>query len=276
MFFKKIEEFKKVVRDIPIDDILIGSDRFRERFDAEALRALADSIRQHGIIEPLVVRYENGLYHLIAGERRLRAAGLAGLSAVPCISIAATQIESVVIAVIENLHRENLNMFEEAAAIRALIEIGSMTQETCARRLAVSQSYIANKLRLLRLSEDEKEAILRCPLTERHARALLRIPDEDERREILSVVIERRMNVAATEEYIESILCAQSRAAEIRAKPERSEQRHKLIVKDIRLFYNSIDRAVDVIKKCGIPVQSSREETESGVLISILLPKTTG
>lgn len=273
MFFKKIEEFRKVVREIPVDDIIVGDGRFRVRFEEEALTALADSIRSHGIIEPLIVRYENGLYFLIAGERRLRAAEMAGLDKVPCISVAATQIEAAVITIIENLHREDLNIFEEAAAIRSLIEIGSMTQETCARRLSVSQSYVANKLRLLRLSEDEKEAILRCGLTERHARALLRLGAEEERREVLAVMIERQMNVASAEEYVESLLCAEARAEEIKSKPERSEQRHKLIIKDIRLFYNSIDHAVDVIKKCGIAVESSRQETEDGTLISILLPR---
>ncbi|MBE6598139.1 MAG: ParB/RepB/Spo0J family partition protein [Ruminococcaceae bacterium] len=273
VFFKKIEELRKVVRDIEIDEIIVGTGRFRVQFEGESMRALADSIKSHGVIEPLIVRFENGLYYLVAGERRLRAAEMAGLSVVPCISVAATQIEAAVIAIIENLHREDLNMFEEASAIRSLIELGSMTQETLARRLSVSQSYIANKLRLLRLSEDEKEAIVRCGLTERHARALLRISAEGERREILSIMIERQMNVAAAEEYIESILCAESRANEIRSKPDRSEQRHKLIIKDIRLFYNSIDHAVDVIKKCGIPVESTRKETDSGTLISILLPK---
>ncbi len=273
MFFKKIEELRKVVRDISTDDIIVGSGRFRVRFEDGAMEALADSIRTHGIIEPLIVRYENGLYHLVAGERRLRGAEMAGLSSVPCITVAANGVEAAVIAIIENLHREDLNMFEEASAIRSLIELGSMTQETLARRLSVSQSYIANKLRLLRLSEDEKEAIVRCGLTERHARALLRIADEDERREILSIMIERQMNVASAEEYVESILCAEARGQEIRAKPDRSEQRHKLIIKDIRLFYNSIDHAVDVIKKCGIPVESTRQETDNGTLISILLPR---
>jgi len=272
MFFKKIEEFKKVVRDINIDDIIIGNGRFRMQFDRESLNSLAESIRQHGIIEPLIVRYENGLYYLIAGERRLRAAELAGLYSVPCISVAATQIESAVINIIENLHREDLNMFEEAVAIRSLIELGSMTQETCAKRLSVSQSYIANKLRLLRLSEDEKTAIIRCQLTERHARALLRLSSENERREVLSIIIERQMNVAAAEEYIESLICAESRGAEIKSKPDKSQQ-HKLIIKDLRLFYNSIDHAVDIIKKCGIPVESSKKETDEGTLISILLPK---
>lgn len=273
MFFKKIEELRKVVREIPVDEIIVGDGRYRVRFDGDALAALADSIRAHGVIEPLIVRYEGGLYHLIAGERRLRAAEMAGLATVPCISVAATQIEAAVLTIIENLHREDLDIFEEATAIRSLIEIGSMTQEVCARRLSVSQSYIANKLRLLRLSEEERGLILQNNLTERHARAILRLGSEEERLAVLSVMIERRMNVASAEEYVESLLCAETRAAEIKSKPERSEQRHKLIIKDIRLFYNSIDHAVDVIKKCGIPVESSRQETEDGTLISILLPR---
>ena len=177
------------------------------------------------------------------------------------------------IAIIENLHREDLNIFEEATAIASLIELSGMTQEQCARRLAVSQSYIANKLRLLRFSKEERERILKNGLTERHARALLRLSEPEERLRVMEVFIERGMNVAAAEEYIESLLCAESRAAEIRSKPPKSEQRHKLIIKDIRIFYNSIDHAVDIIKKSGIPVESTRKETDHGTLISILLPK---
>ena len=142
----------------------------------------------------------------------------------------------------------------------------------CARRLSVSQSYVANKLRLLRLTDVERELILQNSLTERHGRALLRLTDADERLTVLVTMIERNMNVASAEEYVEAIICAKSRAEEIRSKPEHSEQRRKMVVRDIRLFYNSIDHAVDIIKKSGIPVESSRTETEDGTLISILLP----
>lgn len=151
-----------------------------------------------------------------------------------------------------------------------------MTQETCARRLNVSQSYVANKLRLLRLTEDEQSLILSNNLTERHARALLRLSDPAERTRVLKTIIERALNVASTEEYIESLLCAEARANEIKSKAEKSEQRHKLIIKDIRLFYNSIDHAVDVIKRSGIPVESTRKETDAGTLIEILLPRKAG
>ena len=273
MFWGKIKEISRVVREIDIADIKVSDNRVRKITYDSTLDALADSIRDHGIIEPLIVRRDdNGTYHLVAGERRLRAAELVGMSSVPCISVETDQIDAAVIAIIENLHREDLNIFEEASAIAQLTQIGEMTQEVCARRLNVSQSYVANKLRLLRLTDEEKILILSNGLTERHSRALLRLSDESERRRVLGVIIERQLNVASTEAYIEDLLCAEARYSEVKSK-DKSEQKHKLVIKDIRLFYNSIDHAVDVIKKSGIPVESSREETPNGTLISILLPK---
>ena len=275
MFWGKIKEISRVVRELPIGEISVPENRVRHITYDTALDTLADSIRDHGIIEPLIVRREDGgdRYQLIAGERRLRAAELVGLSVVPCVSVEADQIDAAVIAIIENLHRQDLNIFEEAAAIAQLTQLGGMTQEVCARRLNVSQSYVANKIRLLRLTEEEQTLILSNNLTERHSRALLRLSDPEERIRVLQIIIARSLNVASTEEYIESLLCAEARAAEIKAKADKSEQRHKLIIKDIRLFYNSIDHAVDIIKKSGIPVESSRKETPEGMLISILLPK---
>jgi len=282
MFFKKVEEFKKVVREMQIDDIRIPDERVRRIAHDENLASLADSIARHGIIEPVLVReapsHDSSLPTriLVAGERRIRAARACGMTTVPAIVIAATQTEAAVLAIIENLHREDLNIFEEAFAIRSLIELGGMTQEACAARLSVSQSYVANKLRLLRLTPTEQELILQNCLTERHARALLRFPDAEMRTEILRVFIERQLNVAAAEEYVEALLCADARAAEMESRPEKSEGRRRLIIKDIRLFYNSIDHAVDVIKRSGIAVSSTRRETDDGVLIEILLPKHAG
>lgn len=281
MFWGKIKEISRVVREVPIESVLVPEGRIRRISYDEGLVALADSIREHGIIEPLIVRRESGsqifgggeTFQLIAGERRLKAAEILGLATVPCVSIEATDIDAAIIAIIENLHREDLNIFEEAAAIGSLLKLSCMTQEQCARRLSVSQSYVANKLRLLRLTEEERSLILTGGLTERHARALLRLTPGDERLAILNLMIEREMNVASAEEYVESILCAQSRGEEIKRQPEKSERRMKLIIKDIRIFYNSIDHAVDVIKKCGIAVESSRQETADGTLISILLPR---
>lgn len=279
MFWGKLKEITKVIREVDVQDIVVPDGRIRQVAYDENLRALSESIREHGVLEPLLVRKDLvpasdvPVFHLIAGERRLRAAEMAGLDTVPCVSIEANEVDAAVIAIIENLHREDLNIFEEAAAIASLIELSGMTQEQCARRLAVSQSYIANKLRLLRFSKEERELLLKNGLTERHARTLLRLSEPEERLRVMKIFIERGMNVAAAEEYIESLLCAESRAEEIRSKPPKSEQRHKLIIKDIRIFYNSIDHAVDIIKKSGIPVESTRKETDHGTLISILLPK---
>jgi ParB family chromosome partitioning protein len=279
MFWGKLKEITKVIREVDVQAIVVPDGRIRQVAYDENLRALSESIREHGVLEPLLVRKDLvpasdvPVFHLIAGERRLRAAEMAGLDTVPCVSIEANEVDAAVIAIIENLHREDLNIFEEAAAIASLIELSGMTQEQCARRLAVSQSYIANKLRLLRFSKEEREVLLKNGLTERHARALLRLSEPEERLRVMKIFIERGMNVAAAEEYIESLLCAESRAEEIRSKPPKSEQRHKLIIKDIRIFYNSIDHAVDIIKKSGIPVESTRKETDHGTLISILLPK---
>ena len=278
MFWGKIKEISRVVREVEISEIRVPDGRFRRIRCDESLAALAESIREHGIIEPLIVRRVLGLggeaeFTLVAGERRLRAAEMAGLTTVPVVSVEAGEVDAAILAIIENLHREDLSMFEEAASIQSLISLTGMTQEACAKKLSVSQSYVANKLRLLRLSDGEQEKIEENGLTERHARALLRLEDEEERGEVLSIIIKREMNVSRTEEYIEDIICAKSRLAERESKPKGSEQKRKLVIRDIRLFYNSIDHAVDVIKKSGIPVESTRKEVEEGVLISILLPK---
>jgi len=280
MFFKKVEEFKKVVREVEIQEIFVPEDRVRQIIPDAGLAALADSLSKHGMIEPVILRQEpsgEGLRKiLVAGERRLRAARMCGWATVPSICIEATQTEAAVIAIIENLHREDLNMFEEALAIRSLIALGSMTQETCAKRLSVSQSYIANKLRLLRLSPVEQDLICQNNLTERHARAALRIPGTAERMQVLENFAKRQMNVAAAEEYVEALLCAAARGEEMKNKCGKSDLHHRLVVKDIRLFYNSIDHAVDVIKRSGIPVESTRTETDAGTLIEILLPRKVG
>lgn len=281
MFWGKIREISRIVREVPVDAIVVSDNRIRHAVQDAALTALAESIREHGVIEPLIVRRmdenvsretKSDLWELIAGERRLRAAILAGKLTVPCVSVETNEVDSTVLAIIENLHREDLSMFEEASAISSLIHLTGMTQEQCAHRLCVSQSYVANKMRLLRLTPAEQELILFNNLTERHSRALLRFDSTEERLAILQCIVDRHMNVAQAEEYVESMLCAKSRYEEIQSKPEKSEQRQKLLIRDIRLFCNSIDHAVDVVRKSGIPVESKRQETPDGTLISILLP----
>jgi ParB family chromosome partitioning protein len=243
MFWGKIKEMSRIVRELTPGSITVPDGRVRRITYDDGLRALADSIRDHGVIEPLIVRRiqsEDGsefTYNLVAGERRLRAAKLAGLATVPCVTVDAGEEEAAAIAIIENLHREDLNIFEEASAIASLIALAGLTQEMCARRLSVSQSYVANKLRLLRFSGAVRERILAQGLTERHARALLRLPEA-----FLDTAIsadERGgLNVASTEKLVEEILAGKTE------KKKRPKGRMRGAMKDIRLFYNSVDRAV--------------------------------
>lgn len=260
------------VTHLPISKIVPNPAQPRKIFKTEAVESLADSISRHGILQPLLVRRICGKYELIAGERRLRAAKLAGLTEVPCLIRNTPEADSAEIAIIENLQREDLNMFEEAEAIRSLIELCGLTQESAAAHLSCSQSYVANKLRLLKLPEAQREAILSSGLTERHARALLRLHEHGQRAAAIDYIKERGMNVAATEEYIENLLCAEERAANAEkvGRIERDLKR-RLLTRDMRLFYNSIDRAVNSVRDCGFAVESSRKATEDGTVISIFI-----
>ena len=266
---------RSVIR-VPVDLITPNPAQPRKLFSEYALLSLSDSIKRHGIIQPLIVRETKSGYELIAGERRLRAGMMAGLTAVPCILWDADSDRSAELAIIENLQREDLNMFEEAQAIKSLIETCKMTQETAAQRLSCSQSYIANKLRLLRLPQEQRSAILESCLTERHARALLRIADEKTRAQALDTIIKRSMNVAAAEEYVEDLLCAKSRAEAEAAAKEKTEKfdrdfKRRMLLRDMRLFYNSIDHAVESVRNCGINVETTKSKTENGTMIHILI-----
>ena len=260
------------IKLLPVKDISPNPSQPRRFFEAEAIASLADSIRQYGIIQPLTVRHliHGDKYELIAGERRLRAASLLGMESVPCVILETDETESAALAIIENLQRENLNMFEQAAAISSLIRMYDLTQEDIARKLSVSQSFVANKLRLLRYLPEEKTLILSSSLTERHARALLRLSGED-RLLALRHVIENHLNVAETEEYVEGVLHP---PAEKTQKPvEMPKIRHKWVVRDVRLFVNSIHHAVDVMRQAGIDAVTTRLETEEEMEIRIRIPK---
>jgi len=240
----------------------------RKYFAEGAIVRLADSIRQYGILQPLSVRGKGDRYELVAGERRLRAAKLCGLSRVPCILLETDDSTASCLSVIENIQRENLNMFEEAEAICRLVGLYGLTQEEVAEKLSCSQSAVANKLRLLRLSPSQRGLILSGGLTERHARALLRLKSETERDEALRQIIARHMNVAATEELVEKLLQepADPRDPEPRAKG-------RLILRDVRVFYHSIDRALDLVRRAGIPVESTRAEDGEWTELRIRLPR---
>ena len=242
----------------------------RRVFGDEAISRLADSIRLHGIIQPLAVRRptNRGCYELVAGERRLRAAKLRGLPQVPCIMVEADSQESAHLAIIENIQRENLNMFEQAAAISSLMQIHCLTQEKIAAQLSCSQSYVANKLRLLRIGQEDRQEIIQGGLTERHARALLRIKDPDKRRAAMRTMIRRSMNVAAAEEYVDKLLSGPQEHDRV----NRGGRDIKLVVKDVRLFMNTIDRAVETMRTSGFPVVTSRRDNGEDTAILIRIP----
>lgn len=273
----RTETQRQTVVYIPPMNIVPSPVQPRRVFDSDALGALADSIRRVGILCPLLVRQTDSGYELIAGERRLRAAMTVGLETVPCIMREADFAECAHIAIIENLQREDLNMFEEAEAIKSLLTTCKMTQESAAASLSCSQSYVANKLRLLKLSESERRSILEGGLTERHARALLRLDSPDERSEIIGIITKRSLNVAATEEYVENYLCRRERER-LREKTARLEGdlKRRLLKRDMRLFYNSIDRAVDSVRSCGIGIESKRRVTDEGTIIEILVRGDAG
>ena len=248
----------------------------RVNFESNAALRLADSVRRYGILQPLTVRViENAqdgrCFEIIAGERRFRAAVMLQMHSVPCVIMEADERKSAELALVENLLRQDLNFFEMAKAIRRLIDSFELTQEEVAKRLSLTQSAVANKLRLLRFGEEEQQFILASGLTERHARALLKITDGDLRKKATEHVIKWRMNVANTEQYIERVLNEEKQKAEI--EKSLSKPKIKPVIKDIRLFFNSVDHAVETIKSAGIGISSSREEREDEYVIEIRVAK---
>ena len=248
----------------------------RVNFESNAALRLADSVRRYGILQPLTVRViENAqdgrCFEIIAGERRFRAAVMLQMQSVPCVIMEADERKSAELALVENLLRQDLNFFEMAKAIRRLIDSFELTQEEVAKRLSLTQSAVANKLRLLRFGEEEQQFILASGLTERHARALLKITDGDLRKKATEHVIKWRMNVANTEQYIERILNEEKQKAEI--EKSLSKPKMKPVIKDIRLFFNSVDHAVETIKSAGINILSTREEHENEYVIEIRVAK---
>lgn len=248
----------------------------RVNFESNASLRLADSVRRYGILQPLTVRViekaEDGrCFEIIAGERRFRAAVMLRMQSVPCVILEADERRSAELALVENLLREDLNVFETAKAIRRLIDSFDLTQEQVAKRLSLTQSAVANKLRLLRYSEEEQQFILSSGLTERHARALLKISDPEQRKTAAEQIIKRKMNVSNAEIYIDKFLSEEKQKAEL----EKSLSRPKMkpIIKDIRLFFNSVDHAVDVIKSAGIGISSERSESEDEYIIEIKIAK---
>ncbi len=256
---------------VPTISIRPNKTQPRKNFDEQELKSLSQSIVQNGILQPLAVRRINSTeFELVAGERRLRAAIMAGITKVPCVVIRCSDKESAVYALIENIQRKDLGMFEQARGIARLIRKYGLTQEQAALSLGKKQSTIANKLRLLRLTFDEQEWINSASLSERHARALLRIDDESLRRDALSRIISEGMNVNQTEAFITDVLMKRTTVlTEERKKPEK-----KVVVKDVRIFVNTINKAVDTMRLSGINATSSKNETDEYIEYTVKIPKS--
>ena len=271
--FSKLKTAGRVVL-IDVDRLLPNPSQPRRFFDPDELRTLADSIAENGILQPLSVRESEEhpeQYEIIAGERRYRAARLVGCESVPCLIIDATSEQMAVFALMENLQRQDLGCFEEAQAIESLIDTFGLTQEEAARRLGKAQSTIANKLRLLRLSPHQIERMEAASLSERHARALIRIEDEELRDRLLDWVIERNLNVAETEQLVDMQLSP----PELPKREGTARGGRQLVVKDVRLFLNTINKAVDTMRRSGIEAVALVEEKEECLEYLVRIPRAS-
>ncbi|MBR3920336.1 MAG: ParB/RepB/Spo0J family partition protein [Oscillospiraceae bacterium] len=261
-----IKEKSDKIYEIAVERIIPNPHQPRLIFDDEKLCLLAESIKQNGIIQPITLRRATGnRYELVSGERRLRAAMKIGMKKIPAVIIDITERNSAVLALVENIQRQDLSFFEEAIAIAKLIDFYGMTQEDAAIKLGKKQSTISNKLRLLRLSPREMTLISEAGLTERHARAFIRISDEETRLSIIEKVITSGLNVEKTEKLIER---------EIKASKEKENLRRRSVIfgGEVKLFLNTIDKAIETMQAAGINAEMQRKKGEEFIEYKIVIP----
>ena len=263
----------KAIMYIPINNIITNPFQPRKNFDMESLRELSESIKEFGVLQPLlVVPLEEEQYLLIAGERRLRASFLAELETVPVILGNYTSQEVAEIAMIENLQREDLHYLDEAEGYDLLMKEFNLTQEALAKRVGKKQSTIANKIRILKLDKSVRELLGSNQLTERHARALLRLDNVEDQITLLKAVIENELNVRQTEELIESFI----NQAHIIPTPEivieEKTGKRTRVIRDVRIFVNSIKKVVTDIKKSGVTVKLQQAQTETELVLTMKIP----
>ena len=252
---------------IPQEDIYPNPNQPRRRFDFDELEGLAQSIRQNGIIQPIAVRINSkGKYELISGERRLRASRLVGITRLPCIIMDADDEKSALFALIENVQRCDLEFFEEACAIEKLLTDYGMSREDICKKLGKAPTTISNKLRLLRIPEEIRHKITQENLTERHARALLRLPSFSQMERAISIIAEKRLNVAESERLIGQILANDSGKRQPAVK----------LFKDVRIFVNTLNHAVDTMRRAGIEADSAKSETDEYIEYIVRIPKSKG
>ena len=260
--FTKEKLVNKVV-EINIDDILPNPYQPRKDF-TEDITSLAESIAQNGILQPISVRKKDNRYELIAGERRLRAAKMCQFEVVPCIIHDVSDRHSAVLALVENIQRQDLSFFDEASAIEKLITHYGMTQEDAAAKLGRAQSTIANKLRLLRLTEKERDLITKYSLTERHARSLLRLGSSDDRMFILSKIIKSNLNVERSEKLIDEFIGNQ--------RDKTSYKKRSIVFQNVKMFVNTINKAVETMQAAGISADSRKIQNEDYIEYCVRIP----
>lgn len=251
---------------IPVSSIVPNPNQPRTRFTDENLQELARSIKEHGILQPLTVRKLSGQYELVSGERRLRSATLAGLTQVPCLLVHMTDQTSSVMALVENIQRKDLDFLEEAKALQQLIQTFHLSQEDVAQQIGKSQSAVANKLRLLKLDASILSDLLQHQLSERHGRALLKLPDTRTQQLALAHIVQQQLNVAKSELYINSLLIPPQ------VKPKRKPTR---LLKDVRLFLNTVSRGMTIMQESGVAVQCDRKDLDDTIQLTISIPKQT-
>ncbi|MEG2191825.1 MAG: ParB/RepB/Spo0J family partition protein [Oscillospiraceae bacterium] len=260
---KKSETLQNILQ-IPIDAIRPCPFQPRKLLNKQALEDLTQSIKENGILQPLTAtRIDDGEYQLIAGHRRLLAAGKAGLKTVPVLVLDKSNQEIAVLSVIENLQREDLNYFEQAMAIQTLITQLHLTQSQVGEKLSLSQPAVANKLKLLQFSKEKQLRMLASNLNERHARAISRLPAEKQDRAI-DFIIKNQLNVTKTDKYINSLLNPK----------QRTKQNTIISIKDIRLFTNTISKAVKLMQLAGFDTHYQQQEEGEYIKYSIIVPKT--
>ncbi|BDH63808.1 nucleoid occlusion protein [Lysinibacillus sp. PLM2] len=254
---------------IPIEKIVPNRYQPRTVFDEEKIEELARTIHTHGVIQPIVVRkFDENQYEIIAGERRYRAMKKLNWSEVPAIVRSLSDKETASIALIENLQREELTAIEEAMAYQQLLELHSLTQEALAQRLGKGQSTIANKIRLLKLPQNVQDAILNREISERHARALITVKDEEVQGKLVELIKEYDWNVRQLEDYIQQLLTPKEEESVKKEKAKR-----KAISKDIRIALNTIRQSLSMVSKSGINVKTEEEDTEDFYQITVKIPK---
>lgn len=250
------------IQFLPIDVIAPNPAQPRKSFSREGLEELSASIAAHGILQPLSVRRVEGGYELISGERRLRAAQLAGLENVPCLLISADEEQSSFLALIENVQRRDLDFWEEAQAIQSLLDATGLSQEGLARQLGKAQSSIANKLRLLRLAPEGLELLRSHGFSERHARALLKLQEPTAQVAAARYVVEHDLTVSKTEDYVDKLL-----------HPVQKRQKQAFLLKDVRFFLNTVTRGLSLMQSAGVHADCNRQDTPEAILLTIRIPR---